>query len=90
MSVEAFKAEIEKEGYKGLFSSLPPNHSNPAHTHDFDARVMVLGGEITITRDGVPTTFRAGDSCAVPMGTLHAEQVGPDGVAYLAGRRYKA
>jgi quercetin dioxygenase-like cupin family protein len=48
---------------------------------------MVLGGEITITRDGKPETFRTGDSCSVPSGCMHAEHVGPEGVAYLAGRR---
>ena len=32
-------------------------------------------------------TFRVGDSCAVAAGEVHAEHVGPQGVAYIAGRR---
>ena len=28
------------------------------HAHDFDVRIMVLGGEITVTRDGKPETFQ--------------------------------
>jgi hypothetical protein len=45
---------------------------------------------MTIVRDGVPHTYRAGDSCEMPAGTLHEERVGPQGVSYIAGRRRQA
>ncbi len=90
MNADAFKADMIREGYAVRYSSLPPDQVAPDHTHDFDARVMVLGGEITITRDGKPETFRVGDSCSVPAGHIHAEHVGAEGVAYLAGRRNKS
>jgi quercetin dioxygenase-like cupin family protein len=48
---------------------------------------MVIGGEITLTRSGKVETFRVGDSCAVAAGEVHGERVGPQGVAYIAGRR---
>jgi uncharacterized cupin superfamily protein len=48
---------------------------------------MILGGEITITRGGMAETFRAGDICSVAAGERHIEHVGPQGVAYIAGRR---
>jgi quercetin dioxygenase-like cupin family protein len=60
---------------------------NPDHAHDWDARVMVIGGEITLTRGGKAETFRVGDSCAVAAGEVHAEHVGPQGVADILGRR---
>ena len=63
------------------------NHANPEHSHEFDARAMVLAGEITITRGDEATTFRPGDSCTVPAGTPHAELAGPQGVAYVFGYR---
>lgn len=87
MDIETFKEDLIREGYKPRFASLPEGHIDPTHTHEFDARILVLGGEITITRDGKPEIFRAGDSCSVPAGCLHAENVGAEGVAYLAGRR---
>jgi quercetin dioxygenase-like cupin family protein len=87
MDRETFESELRREGYEIVANGMAPNHANPEHAHDFDARVMVLAGEITITRDGEATTFRPGDSCFVPRGTPHAEQVGPHGVAYIAGRR---
>ena len=86
----AFEAELRREGYQVFNGGLKPDHTGADHAHDFDARVMVLGGEITITRDGKAETFRPGDTCMVPAGTMHAEHVGPEGVAYLAGRRAPA
>lgn len=73
-------------GYSVVNASLTPNLRVANHCHDFDAKLLVLGGEITITRDNKPETFRAGQSCEVPA-DCHAEQVGPEGVAYLSGRR---
>ena len=48
---------------------------------------MVIGGEITITREGKAEIFRTGDSCMVPANCQHTEKVGPQGVAYVAGRK---
>jgi quercetin dioxygenase-like cupin family protein len=87
MDRATFESDLIRDGYQIVAGGMQPNHENPEHAHDFDARVMVLAGEIAITRDGETTTYRAGDSCSVPHGCLHAEQVGPAGVAYLAGRR---
>ena len=87
MDQKTFEAELRRDGYQVAHGGLKPGLVNPEHAHDFDARVMVFGGEITIVRDGKAETFRAGDSCSVPAGTLHAEHVGPEGVAYMSGRR---
>lgn len=82
-----FEAELRREGYSVVNASLKPNMVAPNHSHDFDAKFLVLGGEITITRDNTPETLRAGQCCMVPAGCMHAEHVGPEGVAYLSGRR---
>jgi quercetin dioxygenase-like cupin family protein len=84
-----FEADLRREGYGVFYGGMAADHANPDHSHDWDARVMVVGGEITLTRGGRSETFRAGDSCAVPAGEMHAEYVGPQGVAYVAGRRAK-
>ena len=90
MDRAAFERELQAEGYSDVVDRrMEPNQANPEHSHEFDARVMVLEGSITIGRDGGEHTFRAGDSCAISAGTLHTEQCGPEGVRYLAGRRYK-
>lgn len=82
-----FEADLRRDGYRVVNTSQKPYLATPNHCHDFDAKAFVLGGEITITRDNAPVTFRAGQCFEVPMGCMHAEQVGPEGVALLSGRR---
>ena len=91
MDRASFEARLRDQGYENIGQrEMAANTVNPDHSHDFDAQVLVLDGEITITRGGKAQTFRAGDSCEVPAGTVHAEQIGPQGVRYLAGRRQPA
>lgn len=90
MRQSEFEADLRLEGYQVFYGGLQAGMVNPDHSHDWDARVMVIGGEITLTRAGKAETFGAGDSCAVPAGEVHAERVGPQGVAYIAGRRNAA
>jgi quercetin dioxygenase-like cupin family protein len=87
MNQSEFEADLKREGYEVFYGGLRAGQANPDHTHDWDARVMVIGGEITITRDGKAEMFRVGDSCAVRAGETHAENVGAQGVAYISGRR---
>jgi mannose-6-phosphate isomerase-like protein (cupin superfamily) len=82
-----FESQLRCDGYRLVNTSLKPNLTAPNHCHDFDAKALVLGGEITITRDNAPVTFRAGQCFEVPAGCMHAEHVGPEGVALLSGRR---
>jgi quercetin dioxygenase-like cupin family protein len=87
MNQADFQAELQREGYQVFYGGLKAGEVNPEHSHDWHARIMVIGGEITITRGGKAETFHVGDSCAVAAGEMHAEHVGPQGVAYIAGRR---
>ena len=90
MDRTAFERELQAQGYGELVDRrMEPNQHNAEHSHDFDARVMVLDGEMTIACNGAAQTYRAGDVCAIAAGTPHTEQCGADGARYLAGRRYK-
>ena len=90
MNQSEFEADLLRQGYQVFYGGLQAGIVNPDHAHDWDARVLVIGGEITLTRGGKSETFRAGDSCAVAAGEVHAEHVGTQGVAYVAGRRERA
>src|SRR2546421_722433 len=87
MNQNEFEADLKGEGYEVFYGGLRANQENPEHGHPWHARVMVIGGDITITRDGRTETFHAGDSCMVSANCAHAEKVGPQGVAYIAGRK---
>lgn len=87
MTESEFEVALRRDGYEPRRSEMAASQFNQEHAHGFDARVMVLEGEITITRGGESRTFRPGESCEVPAGERHTEQAGPEGVRYLAGRR---
>ena len=89
MDRDYFEQRLKADGYEPVERHMDANHFNPEHVHEFDARVMLLDGEMTITRPSGAQTFRPGDVCEMAAGTPHSEQCGPSGAHYLAGRRFK-
>jgi quercetin dioxygenase-like cupin family protein len=87
MDRATFESELRRDGYEIVTREMPPNNVNPEHAHEFDARVLITAGQMTIETLGSATTFRPGEICAIPRGQLHAEAAGPEGAAYVAGRR---
>jgi quercetin dioxygenase-like cupin family protein len=83
---EAFESDLRREGFEVVHGGQQAGSTEELHAHDFDVRIMVLGGEITVTRDNKPQTFQAGQQCELPAGCLHTTKVGPEGVAYLVGK----
>lgn len=87
MDKATFAEEIARDGYELVEASMDANLFNDTHTHPFDARLFVTSGELTVTFGGETKTCRAGDTFSLAANTEHTEKVGPDGVAYIAGRR---
>ncbi len=86
-----FEKKLQAEGYGEMVDrAMEAHHFNPEHAHEFDACVLVVDGEMTITRHGKPETLRAGDLCSMAAGTVHTELSGAGGAHYLAGRRHPA
>ena len=48
MNQSEFEAELRRQGYQVFYGGLQAGMVNPDHAHDWDARVMVIGGEITL------------------------------------------
>ena len=91
MSRAEFETELREQGYAEVVDRrMEANAVNPEHAHEFDARLLVLEGEMTITRGDDERTYRAGDTFEMSAGCRHAERCGPEGARYLAGRRYQA
>lgn len=86
-----FEKKCAAEGYGDTVERrMEAGEFKEAHAHEFDAYVLILDGEMTISRNGKPEIFRAGDICTMPAGTMHTETSGPAGAHYLAGRRHPA
>ena len=91
MNQTEFEKKLQTEGYAEMVDRhMEADQFNAEHSHDFDACVLVVEGEMTITRAGKPETLRAGDLCTLAAGTPHTEKCGTAGVRYLAGRRHPA
>ena len=85
-----FEADLRREGYELREGEIKPNEHRGSHAHEFDARLFVLEGSITLVFGADRCTYGPGDSCNVPAGTMHEEHTEADGVRYLAGRRAAA
>jgi mannose-6-phosphate isomerase-like protein (cupin superfamily) len=90
MNRAEFEADVRREGYELREGKIEPNVHRDAHAHEFDARLLVLGGSITLVFGTDRCTYGPGDSCSVPAGTMHEEHTEADGVRFLAGRRSTA
>ena len=88
MNTETFTAEAKAAGYAEFyereFNAAPMDGE---HTHDFDARVMVTAGAITLTIEGERKVYQPGDWCEVLAGTVHEEEVGTGGVTLYVAKR---
>jgi quercetin dioxygenase-like cupin family protein len=57
------------------------------HTHAFEARAVILSGEIRIVTQGSDRVYRTGDVFRLAAHEPHSEFYGPQGVSYLVGRK---
>jgi quercetin dioxygenase-like cupin family protein len=65
-------------------AEIGPDTEVARHTHPGPESDYVLEGELTLTVDGQPKSFKAGDSFYVPAGTPHAARSGANGARVLA------
>ena len=85
-----FESELREQGFKKIVDRrMEAGATKPEHAHEFDARLLILEGEMTIVCGGEERTYRSGDTFAMAAGRQHTECCGPQGVRYLAGLRYQ-
>ena len=87
MTRAEFEAELSREGYEAREGKIKPDVHREPHAHDFDARLFVLDGSLTLVFGTDHVTYGPGDSCMVPSGTVHAEHTDGRGVRFVSGRR---
>lgn len=87
MNRTEFEADVRREGYEIHEGEIKPNEHRGSHVHDWDARLFVLDGHLTLVRGDERETFGPGETCSLSAGTPHEEHTAADGVRYLAARR---
>src|SRR5262249_61609588 len=63
MNRAEFEASLRQEGYEVREGEIEPHRHRGAHAHEFDARILVLEGSVTLVFETERVTYRPGDSC---------------------------
>lgn len=88
MDPDRFTRELQHEGFDTLVSvTREPDVFLDTHTHPFEAKALILRGEITLVCQGQARQYRPGEVFHLARDEPHTEQYGPDGVTYLVGRK---
>lgn len=89
MTRDEFEAELRAAGFT-TFAEVTREADGhlDTHSHPFEARALILAGEIRIeTDDGLTRRYGPGDIFHLAADAPHSEDYGPTGVHYLAARR---
>src|SRR3954453_23341099 len=54
MTCEAFESDLRRKSFEVVHGGEKRDYAEDLHAHDFDLRIIVLSGEITLTRDNKP------------------------------------
>ncbi len=87
MNPEQFRTELAQEGFGEIVAVEREAGGLDLHEHPFDAKALILAGEIRLEIDGRDTRYAAGDVFFLAANTRHRESYGPHGVRYLVGRK---
>jgi quercetin dioxygenase-like cupin family protein len=88
MEREAFVGTLEKEGFKEFVTvTREPGAALDVHEHPFEAKALILEGEISLRVGDEERLYKVGDVFHLPAHIAHSERYGPAGVQYLVGRK---
>lgn len=87
MTETEFREQLSSAGFETVVLVEREPGSLGTHAHPFEARGLVLEGELTIVSDAGEQHCSAGQTFQLAANTPHTESYGPQGVKYLAGRK---
>jgi quercetin dioxygenase-like cupin family protein len=88
MDRNAFTESLTKDGFpEPVIVTQEANAAMDVHEHPFEAKALILDGELHIRIGAEERLYRPGDVFHLPAHQAHSERYGPNGVTYLAGRK---
>lgn len=89
MTPDDFETQLRRDGFLDIrYRNLERGHDTQPHQHDFDTRLLILEGEMTVVCEGVERTARAGDVLDIAARTQHCEVYAPQPLRFIAGLRH--
>jgi quercetin dioxygenase-like cupin family protein len=88
MDRREFEALLAAERFEqGMTVERDPGGSMDLHSHPFEAKALVIEGELSIRTAQGERLYRAGEVFHLLAAVPHSETFGPGGVKYLVGRK---
>lgn len=88
MDRRIFEENLVSEGYSEIVTVERVAHGFlDTHAHPFEAKALILAGEIALRVDATERRYQVGDVFHLPANQTHTERYGPSGVSYLVGRK---
>ena len=85
---ETFAAQARRDGFNEVLErSWAPDERVPTHSHPFDARAVVVRGEMWLTVGDDIRRLGPGDRFELARDVAHDERHGPLGATYWVARR---
>ena len=63
MDRRSFEAEVTQQGYDTRDTGVTPNERRDMHTHEFDAKLLILDGTFILATPGGEQSFSTGAIC---------------------------
>ena len=88
MTHEDFMSSLRAGGFaEPVTVQREPDGFLDTHAHPFEARALILSGELSICTQTTDCHYGPGDVFHLAADTPHTERYGPEGVTYLVGRK---
>ncbi len=88
MNQNVFLDGLQKEGFPTpVVVTRDPPFFMDLHSHPYEAKALVLDGQIDINVGGIKTIYLVGDIFHLFANQIHTENSGSKGVKYLVSRK---
>lgn len=88
MTEQEFISALTAEGFQNIVTvEREPDGFLDTHTHPFEAKALIVSGEIHIKAQDRDQTYKTGQIFHLNAEVPHAERYGPAGVKYMVGRK---
>jgi len=88
MNADTFHKTVTAEGFsEPVLIEREVDGFMDVHTHPFEAKALIVQGQIEIGLDDQSQTYRAGDVFHLTALQPHWERYGEQGVVYLSARK---